>query len=134
MNWVFDEYFVRPEIWHSVFEPFGIGFRPVLHHKTGTQLQSVVQLDITQTTDLKVENLPSARCGVCSRQKYSPNVTGFFPAPFFSNLALARSRQHFGSGASAFQQILISQDLYMKAEEGGIKGVEFQACLPYQQS
>jgi hypothetical protein len=128
LNWVFDEYFVRPETWHSIFEQFGIGFRPVLHHKTGNQLQSIVQLDITQTTDLKTENLALTQCSVCKRQKYPPTVTGFFPAPSSTYLVLAKSRQYFGSGASAFQQIMVGHELYVKIKKAGMKGADFQAC------
>jgi hypothetical protein len=127
MNWVFDEYFVRPEIWQKVFEPLGIGSRPVLHYKSGDQLQSVVQLDIRQIVALKIENLPFTECTVCSQKKYSPRVNGFFPAPS-SAVVLAKSTQYLGSGANAFQQILISHELYTRIKEAKMKGVEFQAC------
>lgn len=30
LNWIFDEYFVKPEVWSMLFEPFGIGCRPVV--------------------------------------------------------------------------------------------------------
>ena len=45
-NWVFDEFFVPPETFRGVFQPLGIESRPVVHHKTGHELKSVVQLRV----------------------------------------------------------------------------------------
>src|SRR6516162_7985167 len=42
LNWVFDEYFVQPDVWKTVFEPFGVGSCPVKHHRTSKQLTTVV--------------------------------------------------------------------------------------------
>ena len=39
LNWVFDELFVARSVWREVFEPLGIGFRPVVLHRTGEELE-----------------------------------------------------------------------------------------------
>src|SRR5215831_10817776 len=44
LNWVFDEYFVKPDVWRDVFKPLGVASLPVLLHKTGEVIDSVVQI------------------------------------------------------------------------------------------
>lgn len=47
LNWVFDEFFVAPEVWEQLFRPAGVGKRPAVLHKDSAPLKSVVQLDIS---------------------------------------------------------------------------------------
>jgi hypothetical protein len=54
MNWLFDEYFVKPEVWNAVFQPLGINCRRVLLHRTGQELESVLQLDIPKLVPLQM--------------------------------------------------------------------------------
>jgi hypothetical protein len=129
LNWVFDEYFVKPDVYEQVFKPFGIGFRPVLKHSTGMQLQTVVQLEISATADLEMGDQPSAVCPVCSIKRYSPKIVGYFPKPIVdSDSAIFRSKQWFGSGGSSFNEIFVSNALYKRITEAGLRGAEFSAC------
>ncbi|AEG01993.1 hypothetical protein Metme_3632 [Methylomonas methanica MC09] len=130
LNWIFDEYFVKSEIWQEDFEPFGIGCRPVVLDKSGRELDSVVQLELTEQVEL--HDLDDARvetCDVCGRSKYLPLTGRFMPAPAATNAAMFRSNQYFGSGASAWRMVIISQELYAKAQSANLKGVSYVPCI-----
>lgn len=81
LNWVFDEFFVKPETWTNIFKPFGIECLPVLLHRDGTNLDSVVQLKIERVMDLEMGDSPYEECGSCGRKKYLPITQGFLPQP-----------------------------------------------------
>jgi len=74
MNWVFDEFFVRIEVWDKVFRKFGIEKLPVVQHKTDKPLESVVQLKVlttkrkkrTQSTLFGTSFAPVFRHGICA--------------------------------------------------------------------
>src|SRR5689334_21562287 len=66
LNWVFDEYFVTPDVWSSVFKPHGIGCRLVMNTK-GVELKTVVQLVIEEEVNIVPEGLPFERCARCGR-------------------------------------------------------------------
>jgi hypothetical protein len=82
LNWVFDEYFVTPEVWKAIFEPHAIPARRVLRHSTGQTLTTVVQLviDGIASTPVQLGHHRSEWCQRCERRKYVPFVRGCFPA------------------------------------------------------
>ncbi len=111
LNWVFDEYFVTPEVWSSVFKPYGIGCRPVMNTK-GVELKTVVQLAIEDEVGIVSVGLPPERCTKCGRVKYLPVTRGPFPALAEEpSQAIARTREYFGSGGQADKRVLVSQEL-----------------------
>jgi hypothetical protein len=133
MNWVFDEFFVKPDAWKAIFEPLGIKCRPVLLHRTGQELDSVVQLDIPHLVPLTMDSKAYAfeRCEFCDRKKYK-HVTGFFPTPQATGFPLFKSAEYFGSGAGAHRAVVISSALYLKIRDASLRGAEFYACaIPY---
>ena len=65
LNWVFDEYFVTPEVWASVFRLHGIECRPVLNTK-GDELKTVVQLVAQDEVGIATDGLPTEEV-VCSK-------------------------------------------------------------------
>jgi hypothetical protein len=111
LNWVFDEYFVTPEVWARVFEPVGVQIRPVLSTK-GTELKTVVQLVIDEKVGIATEGLAGEYCPSCQRKKYLPVTRGWFP-PLRGEpaLAIAKSEEYFGSGASAHRAVLVSRSV-----------------------
>ena len=112
LNWVFDEYFVTPNLWTRAFKPRGIGCRQVLNTR-GTKLETVVQLAVTEEVDLITEGLQFERCGPCGRVRYLPSLRGFFPPLLHEPISyMAKTRDYFGSGASACKRVLISQELH----------------------
>ena len=130
LNWVFDEYFVRPEIWEAIFKPFMIDYYPVIHHRTGRTLQTVVQLKVTNIfpIPLHMERYRYQICPICQRIKYYPISCGFMPGMIdrYDALSVGKCQEYFGSGGIAFHLFYISNALYMKAIENNIKGVEFK--------
>ncbi len=125
MYWVYDELFVTPAVWETVFAPFGIGKREVLSHG-GKELRTVVQLVIEGEADVETTDLLPESCSACGRTKYAPHVRGCFP-PLAGPppAALAKTRQWFGSGGQAFQELLVSRELRQALLAAGVKGAGF---------
>lgn len=128
LNWIFDEYFVIPEVYEKVFKPLGIPCRPVRHFKTQQPLQTVVQLVVDKISEypLEIDRKPEEICKRCGLGKYHAHSRGFFPRlkgnpeqPIF------KTQEYFGSGASAWRAIIISQDLYRAMSAIKLKGVTY---------
>ena len=130
LNWIFDEFFVQPELWEKVFKPIGIQCRDVLHAKKDKKLDTVVQLIIPEDdVHVDVNGYPSKTCEVCGRVKTLPISRGYFPpllntpsAPIF------KVRNCFGSGGSAYRQVIVSSLMFKAIQDYGVKGVEFEPC------
>ncbi len=129
LNWVFDEFFVQPEIWRSVFQPFGITCREVLHVRTGKALETIVQLCVEEiaTTGLSVDEKSQVEhCDACGVNKYLPIVRGEFPSlrgEFKSSIV--KTKEVFGSGTSSWRVVLVSSELFQAIEVAKVKGVAF---------
>lgn len=124
LNWVFDEIFVRKDVYEEIFAPIGIKSYPVLLYKKETEIEDTVQLIITEVeTPLDLENQPFEICPVCNTKKYHPQIKGFFP-PFkgaVPALPIFKSKEYFGSGASAHNKIFMTQELRQKMLKHKIK-------------
>lgn len=126
LNWVFDEYFVTPELWASVFEPAGISSRPVLNMK-GKVLESVVQLVISEEINVSLDGLVKETCEVCGSAKYLPVTKGMFPSLMGEPIGHAvKTKEYFGSGASAHKCVLISQDIANALFSKNVRGVSLR--------
>jgi hypothetical protein len=111
LHWVFDEFFVTPEVWSTVFNPNGVGCRPVLDAK-GAKLKTVVQLVVQEEVSVLVEGLAAELCARCGRVKSLPVTRGAFPPPVTEpSVRMAKTREYFGSGASAHRGVLVSQEV-----------------------
>jgi hypothetical protein len=126
LNWVFDEYFVTPEVWGKVFEPYRVGCRPVLN-TSGAELKTVVQLVVEELVGVDESGLIKTKCAECDRIKYEPVTRGRFPplAKVPAN-AIAKSREYFGSGASAHRAVVLSRDLAGALWTAKVRGVAFK--------
>ena len=123
--WVYDELFVKPEVWAGVFEPRGIHCRSVTNTR-GAELSTVVQLVIDEEVAIATEGLAFETCQTCGRSKLSPAIRGFFPAPLSEPRgAMARTREYFGSGGQADKRVLISQDLARALAAASVRGASF---------
>jgi hypothetical protein len=126
LNWVFNEFFVTPEVWSGIFEPRGVVCRPVMSVK-GLPLKSVLQIVVAEEVDIATDGLVPERCAKCGRVKYRPVTRGFFPAlTTLPKSAIARTKQAFGSGAAAHERVLISQDLARALAAGGVRGASLK--------
>lgn len=107
--WVYDEVFVTPQVWTMVFNPHGIGCRPVMNTKH-VELKTVVQLTTEEEVGIVTEGLPSEECAKCGRVKYLPVVRGAFPAlKGEPSRAMVKTNEYFGSGGQADKRLLVSQ-------------------------
>jgi rRNA maturation protein Nop10 len=134
LNWVFDEYLVLPSVWEEVFCPVGIGRLAVEDHQAGEQLRTVVQLEIKATAKSKLsmdDKYLSEICRSCGRTKFLPISRGFFPAfatdPSFQ---VCRTQEYFGSGASAWNAIVVSNAMYKNFQDHKLSGVTFVPLQP----
>ena len=132
LNWIFDEYFTLPDVWESTFKPFGIDCKPVIHHRSGKELETVVQLDVAKIAKSSLQFTDEHRyaiCGDCNRKKYLPIVRG--PYPLFEQQPsdhMLKTQEYFGSGASAKKAIMVSSTLFRQIKQHKLKGVEFFPC------
>jgi hypothetical protein len=106
-----EEYFVTPEVWRTVFEPYGVRCRPVTNTK-GADLKTVVQLVVDEQVGVETEGLPFEECRRCHRVKYQYEgiARGRFPALIdVPSKQIVKTKAYFGSGGSADQFVLTSQ-------------------------
>jgi hypothetical protein len=129
LNWVFDQYFVLPDVWRDVFKIFDIPFLPVIHHRSGKKLSTVLQLSNLENTELEnIDSYPYEICNECERKKYLPISIGRFPKlKIIPKSHIVRTKEHFGSGGSAFNGVIVSQELYKQIRKYNLKGVSFNA-------
>ena len=130
LNWVPDEIFTTPEVWATVFKPFGLQCRPVVKHQTGLSLQTCVQIVVDNEVELRIpKELPSEYCPVCRQTRWNIFRRGLFPGPAESpTTAMFRSSQYFGAGHLSHKHVLVSNLLYREIAKHNLKGVEFAAC------
>jgi hypothetical protein len=132
LNWVFDQYFVTPLVWTTVFRPFGIPCQPVLK-RGGVELQTVVQLDVVEDVNVRTENLDRELCPACGRGKYLPMKRGPLPELTTPPLGhMAKTREYFGSGASAHHEVVMSQELGSAFRAAKIRGASVHPVAPLE--
>jgi len=130
LNWVFDEFFVKPEVWSSVFQPAGIEFCRAASAKGGN-LETVVQLVIDDAVNIATDSLSPQKCDECGQHKYLPQTRGYFPAIKSDPSGHAvKTIQYFGSGFSAHRGVLVSQSLRQALIRHNIKGASFWPTGP----
>ncbi len=130
LNWVFDEFFVTPDAWLAVFKRFGIRSREVLEQRSGSILQTVVQLDVRDMTpcNLDLHGYPSQTCEVCGQRKYLPITRGAFPrlaCEWLAGTHIAKSIEYFGAGAKSYAEVIVTQELYRAILDARLSGVSF---------
>lgn len=134
LNWVFDEYFVRHDVWREVFLPHGIGSLPVFD-KSGNELADVRQLLIEDEAVVATGSLDFSRCARCGRMKFVPSTRGPFPPlDLEPSRPIAHTRESFGTGAQADKRVLVHQSLVREMQSRDLKGAAFRpvrgsACL-----
>jgi predicted RNA-binding Zn-ribbon protein involved in translation (DUF1610 family) len=130
LNWVPDELFTTPEVWKTVFEPFGVSCRPALKHRTGQPLESCVQLVIDQTVEVAIPaDHPSTPCPVCGVKRWDIFRRGFYPKPCQPSEAhLFKSLQYFGTGHLSYKHIIASAALSKEIFRLKLRGCQFEPC------
>lgn len=114
LNWVYDELFVKKEVYEIVFKSKGIKCEKVLLYKKETVIEDTVQL-ILPVTDvpLNLEGYSYEVCKDCNRLRYDLINKGFFPSfkADVGNAPIFKSKEWFGTGANARKYIFVSQEL-----------------------
>lgn len=128
LNWIFDEFFTKPEIWETVFRPVGVGCLPVLNRSGAKPFETVVQLVFEKSSPVDTTGLSFELCPVCGRKKYPPNSRGFLPRPTHPSGQAFKSIEDFGAGGNAYKEIFVSQALYQTITNAKLLGVEFSPC------
>jgi len=128
LNWVFGEFFAKPALWSRAFERVGVQSRAVLDADRASPLSTVVQLVVADEVDVDAAGLPFETCSRCHRPKLHPHARGFFPPVLqVDGERVVRSRQWFGSGASAYQVVLAPAAVVRALK--GVRGVTFVPSL-----
>lgn len=154
LNWVFDEFFVRPEV-RPALEMAGINgasFGPALRHRTVEPLAEVEQLIVLSLLPggLVTEGLQTVTCKAgneesslseapqhtlryppgtpyCGRVKYHhPPTLRFRAAAFAQAPDLVKSAEWFGSGGEAFRAVLASARVVALAKQRRWRGLKWK--------
>jgi hypothetical protein len=125
LNWVFDEYFVKPDVFKAVFSRFGISSLPVLLHKKNVECETAVQLTSAGVSDLSQHNASFTACSDCGHPVYLDQDCGFAPTP-------VKPVGHYFQSAERFhhksRRVFVSNALYRAITEAGLQGVTFHPC------
>ena len=120
LNWIFDEVFVKKELYENLFKKLGLECWPVILHKKNVVIDNTVQLKIPVVKiPLSLEKQPYQTCKLCKKKKYDPQVKGFFPGftKKVPDLPIFKSSEYFGDGLSAINRIFINRQLYTELEK-----------------
>ena len=125
LNWVYDEFFVKPDVHAAVFKPLGIDSRPVTN-RLGRTLETVVQLVVDELVPVDTSGLTGARCAVCGRVKFPPSSRGMIPPALRQpSHSMAKTVEYFGSGGSAYREVLASRDSRDAMTSAAVRGASF---------
>lgn len=126
LRWAYDDFFVPPAVWETIFKPFGITCRPVAN-RHGKILETVVQLVIEEQVDVVTEGMRvNEICDECGLTKYMGVERGpFAPLVQEPSGAIARTRQAFGCGWTTYA-VIVSQELRRAMISHKLRGAEFE--------
>jgi hypothetical protein len=127
LNWLFEEFFVKPEMYDPIFSKLGLGSSMVMHNKKNMALDTVVQLEIPVVeSPAEMDGYKFQVCKSCYKKKFYPFEVGKYPAlskP--TKLPIFKSQEFYGDGARAYRQIFVNQETYRLFVDRRIKGVTF---------
>jgi len=130
LHWIRDEIFVKPEVWAAVFRPARVLCRPVVNRR-GVDLKTVVQLVIEEEASVVTNGLPTEQCEKCGDVRPNYPNRGFFPMMRGRpSQSMARTREHFGSGAQSYKCLLLCHDLFRAIEDQGVRGAYYRPVMP----
>ena len=126
LNWIFDEFFVTERLKNLLCEKFNLTFSQVRIHQTNIFCKNVFKLEIESSVEIEDKQiLDFETCPVCGRIKYHMCHNNFFPKISMMNNHIARTKEFFGSGKSAYNQIIIDRYLFDFFIQNKIKGCDF---------
>lgn len=109
LGWIFDEFFVRTDLYEDVFKPLGIECRPLRKYKDDSIIDSYAQLVIPVIDEsLDLSYYESLTCPKCGITKYHPKTLGYYPLQEHPLPYIYKSKEFFGDGFSANRKIFVS--------------------------
>jgi hypothetical protein len=125
LQWVYDEFFVRKDIYESFFQKkYNIKHWNVRIYKGDLISPSVCQLILPQVkARLKLNDHPFEICEKCKRRKYSPQIKGFFPG-FEKNVSeyeIFKSVECFGTGGNSHNKTFITRNVWDELKLLGLR-------------
>jgi hypothetical protein len=126
------ELFATPQAYEQVKRYFHIDYWPVLRHRDGATLKTVVQLKVA---DLCVLNMPahfrSEQCMVCGRTRYERVLRGPFPDVVEPcRAAISKTSKFFGAAALSWRDYVLSPEAYKVFSSIAPRDFRFQATSP----
>ena len=130
LGWIFDEFFVRTDLYEKIFKPLGIGCRPLRKYKDDSIIDSYVQLVIPVIDEpLDLSSYKSQTCPKCGETKYEAKTYGYYPQQEHPLPYIDKSKEFFGDGFSANRKIFVSALVRDKMIENGmLKYRDFVPC------
>ena len=123
LGWIFDEFFVRTDLYKKVFKPLGIGCRPLRKYKDDSIIDTYVQLVIPVIDEpLDLSFYKSQTCPKCGETKYEAKTYGYYPLQEHPLPYIYKSKEFFGDGFSADRKIFVSALVRDKMIENGMMG------------
>jgi len=152
LNWIFDVFFVHPDIAAELSNGgiTGLSYRPVVDHRAGSELGGCVQLQFPAvfacaetsrltTVTCRPENEESHIQGFagatwfspstpyCGRVKHHvPTTLGIQPGAVYGVPDVFQTAEWFGSGAEAHRLTVGSQRFVDLVRQRGWRGLEFR--------
>ena len=127
--WVFEVLFASVDLYQEVFEPLGIGCRP-LRTKGGKIIDGVVQLVIPVIDeDMVFLNHNYRECPDCGKRKYvGAPINPFYPLHKHPLPHIYLSKERFGDGWFSDREIYISTELALKLIK--MKELKYEWLIP----
>ena len=127
--WVFEVLFASVDLYQEVFEPLGIGCRP-LRPKGGQLIDGVVQLVIPVIDeDMVFLNHNYQECPECGKRKYvGAPINPFYPLHKHPLPHIYLSKERFGDGWFSDREIYISTELALKLIK--MKELKYEWLIP----
>lgn len=127
--WVFEVLFASVDLYQEVFEPLGIGCRP-LRTKGGKIIDGVVQLVIPVIDeDMVFLNHNYRECPECGKRKYvGAPINPFYPLHKHPLPHIYLSKERFGDGWFSDREIYISTELALKLIK--MKELKYEWLIP----
>ena len=123
LGWIFDEFFVRTDLYKNVFKPLGIGCRPLRKYKDDSIIDTYVQLVIPVIDEpLDLSSYKSQTCPKCRDTKYEAKTYVYYPLQEHPLPYIYKSKEYFGDGFSANRKIFVSALVRDKMIENGMMG------------
>jgi rubredoxin len=129
LGWIFDEFFVRTDLYQKIFKPLGIECRPLRKYKDDSIIESFVQLVIPVIDEpLDLTYYESWTCPMCGTTKYNAMTIGYYPLQEHPLPYIYKSKEIYGDGFSAYRKIFVSACLRDLMIENKMMG--FRSFVP----